>query len=159
MNSDFNSSLTSETRRNFVKKTAGAAAILATTNWSTFANAQSVAATHSVAPWFKTAVRWGQTNIVEIDPLNYDIDWWRQHWKNTKVQGVVINGGGIVCYYPSKVPYHRRAEFLGDRDLLGELTAAAHEDGLAVFARMDANRADQEFYDAHPDWFAHDVNG
>src|SRR5690606_23717589 len=48
---------------------------------------------------------------------------------------------------------------LGDRDLLGELVAAAHEDGLSVFVRMDANRADQEFYDARPDWFAHDLQG
>ena len=32
-------------------------------------------------------------------------------------------------------------------------------DGLAVFARMDSNRAHEEFYKAHPDWFAIDEKG
>jgi hypothetical protein len=41
------------------------------------------------------------------------------------------------------VPLHRQAEYLGGRDL-GKF-AAAHEDGL-VFARMDLNRAHEEFY-------------
>ncbi|EDY81926.1 Tat pathway signal sequence domain protein [Verrucomicrobiia bacterium DG1235] len=150
-----------DTRRNFIKTAALGSMALATVelrgHWA--ANSVMGSAVGTGLPWYKTAVRWGQTNIVEIDPGRYDIAWWRQHWKNTKVQGVVINGGGIVCYYPSEVPFHRRAEFLGDRDLFGELVSAAREDGLAVFARMDANRADREFYEAHPDWFAHDVNG
>lgn len=71
----------------------------------------------------------------------------------------MLNAGGIVAYYPTKVPFHRRARELGERDLLGELTRAAREDGLAVFARMDSNRAHEEFHRAHPDWFAHDANG
>ena len=91
-------------------------------------------------------LRWGQTNITEIDPVRYDIAWWREYWKRTQVQGVIINAGGIVAYYPSKFPLHHRAEFLGDRDLYGELAEAAHEDGLAVLARMDSNRAAEDFY-------------
>src|SRR5437879_2604743 len=75
------------------------------------------------------------------------------------MQGVIINAGGSVAYYPSRFPLHRRAEFLGDRDLFGELARAAHEDGLAVLARMDSNRAHEEFYGAHPDWFAVDADG
>jgi hypothetical protein len=57
------------------------------------------------------------------------------------------------------VPLHRQAQRLGGRDLFGELCLAAHEDGLAVFARMDSNRAHEEFYRAHPDWFAMDAAG
>ena len=111
------------------------------------------------SPWYRRTVRWGQTNITEKDPIRYDIKWWRQYWKKTQVQGVIINAGGIVAYYPSRYPLHRRAQFLGDRDLFGELGDAAHQDGLAVLARMDSNRADEAFYRAHPDWFAQNVNG
>ena len=75
------------------------------------------------------------------------------------MQAVIINAGGIVAYYPSKFPLHHRAEFLGDRDLFGELTKAAHADGIFVMARMDSNRTDEDFFKAHPDWFARDVNG
>ena len=104
-------------------------------------------------------LRWGQTNITEIDPTRYDIAWWRKHWKRTETQGVIVNAGGIVAYYPSRVPLHRPAQQLGGRDLFGELCRAAHEDGLVVFARMDSNRAHEEFYRAHPDWFAVDAAG
>src|SRR5580693_8801970 len=101
-------------------------------------------------PWYRRATRWGQTNITELDPVRYDIPWWREYWKRTFVQGVIINAGGIVAYYPSKFPLQHRAEFLGDRDLYGELASAAHEDGLAVLARMDCSRVGDDFLKAHP---------
>lgn len=110
-------------------------------------------------PWYRRAYRWGQTNITEKDPVRYDIAWWREYWKRTEVQGVIINAGGIVAYYPSKFPLQHRAEFLGGRDLYGELARAAHEDGLVVMARMDSNRTAEDFYRAHPDWFTRDASG
>jgi len=110
-------------------------------------------------PWYRRVRRWGQTNLTERDPVRYDGDWWREHWRRTRIQGVIVNAGGIVAYYPSRHPLHYRARFLGDRDLYGEIVAAAREDGLAVLARMDSNRADKRFYVEHPDWFAHDADG
>jgi hypothetical protein len=110
-------------------------------------------------PWYRRAVRWGQTNIAEIDPDRYDIGWWRGYWKRTRTQGVIINAGGIVAYYPTRIPLHHQAENLKGRDLFGELCRAAHEDGLAVFARMDSSKAHADFYQAHPDWFAVDAEG
>ena len=116
-------------------------------------------ASSAQTPWYRRALRWGQTNITEKDPVRYDIDWWRGYWKRTAVQAVIINAGGIVAYYPSRFPLHHRAEFLNGRDLFGELTRAAHEDGLWVMARMDSNRAGEDFFQAHPDWFARDRDG
>lgn len=135
-----------ETRREFLAQTLAAAA----------APAQNPAAG---TPWYRRCYRWGQTNITERDPARYDIAWWREYWKRTRVQGVIINAGGIVAYYPSKFPLHHRAQFLGGRDLYGELAKAAHDDGLAVLARMDSNRASEDFFKAHPDWFARDAFG
>lgn len=110
-------------------------------------------------PWYRRTRRWGQTNITEMDPQRYDIAWWREFWKRTQVQGVIINAGGIVAYYPSKFPLQHRAEFLGARDLYGELAKAAHDDGLTVVARMDSNRTAEDFFQAHPDWFTRDSSG
>ncbi|HVW83169.1 MAG TPA: hypothetical protein VHB50_00735, partial [Bryobacteraceae bacterium] len=112
-----------------------------------------------VEPWYRRVRRWGQTNITEKDPVRYDIAWWREFWKRTQTEGVIINAGGIVAYYPSKYPLQHRAEFLGNRDLYGELAKAAHEDGLAVVARMDSNRTSEDFFQAHPDWFTRDSSG
>jgi hypothetical protein len=117
------------------------------------------AAAGSSRPWYRRACRWGQTNITEVDPPRYDIAWWRGYWKRTEVQGVIINAGGIYAYYPSRFPLHRRPKALGDRDLYGELARAAHQDGLAVLARMDSSRAHEGLYRAHPNWFSRDLEG
>jgi hypothetical protein len=156
-----------KSRRVFLQQTVAATAVLATRDFAALAGARPGQAGQAGTqhgqgdsrPWYRRAVRWGQTNITERDPTRYDIAWWREYWRRTQVQGVIINAGGIVAYYPSRFPLHRRAQFLGDRDLLGELTRAAHEAGLAVLARMDSNRAHEEFYRAHPDWFAVDGGG
>jgi hypothetical protein len=110
-------------------------------------------------PWFQRVTRWGQINITEKDPAQYDIPWWKSFWRQTNTEGIVVNAGGIVAYYPTKIPLHRKAEFLGDRDLFGDLCRAAKEEGVVVFARMDSNRAHEEFYRAHPDWFSIDATG
>ncbi|MGH2533033.1 MAG: Tat pathway signal protein, partial [Thermomicrobiales bacterium] len=76
-------------------------------------------------PWYRRCHRWGQTNLTEIDPIRYDGDWWREYWRRTCVQGVIVNAGGIVAYYPSAHPLHRRALYLGDQDLFGKIVTAA----------------------------------
>jgi hypothetical protein len=148
-------------RRTFLKKTAAATITMSVFDFSVLAADHEKPGTKygSEVPWYKKATRWGQTNITEIDPTRYDVAWWRNHWKRTQVDGIIVNAGGIVAYYPSKIPLHRHARFLNDRDLFGELCRAAHEEGLAVFARMDSNRAHEEFYLAHPDWFTSDRSG
>ena len=113
----------------------------------------------STQPWYRTALRWGQTNLVELDPARYDDAWWRAHWQRTNVQGVIVNAGGIVAYYPSEMPLHYRATALGDTDLFGAIVASAREEGLKVIARMDSNRVADDFYRAHPDWICVDVEG
>lgn len=153
-------------RRSFIKNSASAAALLLVANEFAACVGKNTAvetapglAVDNNAPWYKRVTRWGQINITEKDPAQYDIGWWRKYWKRTSTKGVVVNAGGIVAYYPTKVPLHKTAEFLNGRDLFGELCRAAHEDGVAVFARMDSNRAHEEFYKAHPDWFAVDASG
>lgn len=155
------SNLSRESRRDFLRQSAVAATLLATIDpFSVKGNtAGAPDAADAAKPWYRTITRWGQVNITEKDPQQYDIDWWRGYWKRTETKGVVVNAGGIVAYYPSKIPLHKRAQYLNGRDLFGEICKAAHEDGVAVFARMDSNRAHEEFYKAHPDWFTVDIDG
>jgi hypothetical protein len=146
-------------RRTFLAHTAAAAALTGIGIAAGSEPADPKTAAANALPWYRRTLRWGQTNITEIDPAGYDIGWWRRYWKRTRVQGVILNAGGIVAYYPSKYPLHYRPPTLGDRDLYGELATAAHDDGLAVLARMDSNRTHEAFYKAHADWFAVDAAG
>jgi hypothetical protein len=112
-------------------------------------------------PWYRRVMRWGQTNVREIDaaPGHYDVKWWVEHWKRTETQGVIVNAGGIVAYYPSRFPLQRRSPYLGSRDVFGEVSAAAKKNGIVVVARMDSSRANERFYFEHPDWFTVDADG
>src|SRR5690348_5438856 len=127
MQDDTSDSIT-HSRREFLKQTAAAAAVASVAKVAAGADAPTDAKAQQ-PPWYRRALRWGQTNITEIDPARYDIPWWRGYWKRTQVQGVIINGGGIVAYYPSKFPLQYRPPALGERDLYGDLCKAAHEDG------------------------------
>lgn len=150
------------TRRRFLSRSLGlasAAVLPELISQSATPPTEDAARSTQDVPWYRRALRWGQTNITEKDALRYDLAWWREYWKRTETQGVIVNAGGIFAYYPSKFPLHYRAQFLGDRDLFGEIADAAHRDGLVVFARMDSNRASAEALKAHPEWFARDLNG
>lgn len=113
----------------------------------------------SNSPWYRRTLRWGQTNLTEIDPTRYDGAWWRSYWKRTHTQGVIVNSGGIVAYYPTSIPNAYRAQYLGSRDLFGEIVAAAREEGLAVLARMDTNRVHSPIFEEHPEWIARNRDG
>ena len=127
-------------RRSFLKKSAAGAFVLAGNGFSAVA-ADDIYFKNAAAadiPWYRRVTRWGQINITEKDPPQYDISWWRKYWKETETEGIVVNAGGIVAYYPTHIPLQRKATYLGGRDLFGELRQAAREEGLVVFARMDS---------------------
>lgn len=148
-----------DSRRSFLKKSALGAAVVAGMRYAPVRAEDFLYTRQDEEPWYRRITRWGQINITENDPPRYDIPWWREFWKETDTQGVVVNAGGIVAYYPTKIRLQHKATYLGDRDLFGELSDAAHEDGLVVFARMDSSRAREDLYKAHPDWFARDKAG
>jgi hypothetical protein len=97
-----------KSRRDFLKNSIAATTVLATTN-PFKVNAKDLPFADkpdSNSPWFQRVTRWGQINITEKDPAQYDIPWWRSFWKQTNTEGIVVNAGGIVAYYPTKIPLH-----------------------------------------------------
>jgi hypothetical protein len=110
-------------------------------------------------PWFRSTRRWVQTNLNEQDPATYDSAVWADYWQRVRAEGVIVNAGGIVAFYPSRFPWHHRALALGERDLFGEILAAARRVGLAVLARMDSTRTYEDVFREHPDWYARDARG
>jgi len=110
-------------------------------------------------PWYAAMRRCGQINFNEKDPLTLKVDEWADYWASLKVNAVLLNGGGIVAFYPTEVPYHHRSEFLGTRDLFGEMVAAMKKRHLRVVARMDCNLAYEEALKAHREWFERNRDG
>ena len=110
-------------------------------------------------PWQRKIRRIGQLNMTEHDPVSLDIEQWADYWASLKVDAVLVSVTGILAYYQTTVPFHRKGKYLGDRDFFGDCCRAAKKRGLHVIARLspDLNWADAVA--AHPEWFEQDADG
>src|ERR1019366_5122696 len=75
------------------------------------------------------------------------------------LDAVCLSAGGCVAYYPTKVPFHHRSAWLGERDVFGELLADCRKLGMVVIARPDPPATYDDAQAAHPDWIAVDASG
>ncbi len=125
----------------------------------TAAMAASMLAAAPETPWQRKLRRVGQTNMTEHDPAVLDIEQWADYWASLKVDAVLISVTGILAFYQTKVPYHRKGKYLGNRDFFGECCAAARKRGLHVIARMSPDLNWEDAVQAHPEWFQRDPEG
>lgn len=109
--------------------------------------------------WQRKIRRLGQLNMTEHDPVAMNVEEWADYWASLKVDAVQVSVTGILAFYQTKVPFHRKGKYLGNRDFFGECCAAAKKRGLHVVGRMspDLNWADAVA--AHPEWFQRDAEG
>jgi putative glycosyl hydrolase-like family 6 (GHL6) protein/glycosyl hydrolase family 42 (putative beta-galactosidase) len=124
-----------------------------------FGNAALGGAPDERVPWYQTMRRCGQVNFNERDPLELNIDDWLDYWTSLKINALLLNGGGIEAFYPTRIPYHHKSQFLDGGDLFGDFTKAARKRGLRVVARLDCNYAWEEAWKAHPEWFERNPDG
>lgn len=101
--------------------------------------------------WMKNNLRMIQTNLpayegdLDPDSLINDLI---EYSANT----LLINAGGIMAFYPTKLPFHYKNPYVKD-DLLGRVISLCHENGIRVIVRFDFSRAHNSFMEEHPDWF------
>ena len=119
-----------------------------------------LAAEASPSPdWIDKPMRWAQLTLVEDDPGKFDPKFWLDYFERTKSDAVCLSAGGCVAYYPTRVPFHHRSQWLGERDVLGELVAGCRKLGMVVIGRTDPHATYDDVQQAHPDWIAVDAHG
>ena len=116
-------------------------------------------AAEPAVPWQRKIRRLGQTNMTEHDPAVLDVEQWADYWASLKVDAVLVSVTGILAFYQTKVPFHRKGKFLGNRDFFGECCAAAKKRGMHVIARMSPDLNWEDAVQAHPEWFQRDAQG
>ncbi len=70
----------------------------------------------------------------------------------------LINAGGIVAWYPTRLVFQRHNPYL-TFDYLDEMLEACHRRGFKVLARLDITKAHLEDRASHPDWFRLTASG
>ena len=110
-------------------------------------------------PWHQKIRRVGQVNMTERDPVELNVEEWANYWASLKVDAVLVSVTGILAFYQTKVPFHRKGKFLGDRDFFGDCCAAAKKRGIHVIARMSPDLNWEDAVKAHPEWFRRDSEG
>lgn len=101
--------------------------------------------------WNKNNLRMIQTNLpaaegaLNPDSLLADLV---EYSANT----LLINAGGIMSFYPTKLPFHYKNPYVKG-DMLGRVISLCHENGIRVIVRFDFSRIHESFFEEHPDWF------
>lgn len=121
--------------------------------------AANLSAAESDVPWQRKIRRLGQTNMTEHDPVALDVEQWADYWASLKIDAVMVSVTGILAFYQTKVPFHRKGKFLGTRDFFGDCCAAAKKRGIRVIARMSPDLNWEDAVQAHPEWFQRNAQG
>jgi uncharacterized lipoprotein YddW (UPF0748 family) len=106
------------------------------------------------AEWWRRPFRIFQTNIREVDS-GLDVAAVVDDIAGLGANVWLLNAGGIVSHYPSRLPHQHPSPWLKDRpggDLLKDAVEEAHRRGVRVMARCDFSKVHRDVFEAHPDW-------
>ncbi len=111
--------------------------------------------------WYRKPFRMFQTNLLEVD-ADMDVDKVVEFIADFGCNAWLVNGGGILSFYPTDLEHQTRNPLLAKRasgDLFGDAVAAGQRRGLRVMARMDFSKVSEEVAARHPDWLFIDPEG
>src|SRR5690554_5376985 len=101
--------------------------------------------------WSNNRLRLIQNNLRESD-ANLDVDLLIEELQKFNTNVLLMNAGGIVAFYPSKLEYQYISAAL-EKDLLAEAISKAHAAGMRFIARFDFSKAHESIYAKRPEWF------
>lgn len=108
--------------------------------------------------WFQRPIRVIQTILRTCDAPGYDAGAFIDFAMRNNANAVVINGGGLRAFYPTRMSGQTSVSGM-EGDILGEVTEQAAKAGLKVLARTDFRAGSPEMFAEHPEWFARDEDG
>lgn len=107
--------------------------------------------------WYQRPLRIMHTVLREIDAKNYDAAAVVRYLKKGAYNTLCVNAGGIVDFFQNPLPAANVNRFMGNRDILKEITTACKEADIKVIARIDFRGAEEHIYQKFPHWFKKDA--
>ncbi|MGI8635548.1 MAG: hypothetical protein ACR2KZ_09120, partial [Segetibacter sp.] len=100
--------------------------------------------------WNRQPYRLVQTNLRETD-ATMNVDAYVQSMVDASANIVLLNVGGIVANYPTKLPYEYKNPFMKG-DLVGDLVKGLHAKGIKVIGRFDFSKVNEAIAAKKPEW-------
>jgi hypothetical protein len=108
--------------------------------------------------WLTEPYRLIQTNLREIDAIDFDIDVYVHSLKDIGANTVLINVGGIVANYYTDLEYHYRNPNL-KFDMIREVTERLHLEDIRVIGRFDFSKLNERLAEKQPEWLYKNIPG
>ena len=103
-------------------------------------------------PWWKrNNLRVIQTNLPAYEAATLNADSLLKDLEACSANTLLINAGGIMAFYPTKLPFHYTNPYMKG-NMLGDIVARCHQKGIKVIVRFDFSRVHESIFKAHPDW-------
>lgn len=108
--------------------------------------------------WLHEPFRLIQTNLREIDAIDFDINVYLASLKEIGANTVLINVGGIVANYYTGLDFHYQNPNL-KFNLIKDVVDSLHKEGIRVIGRFDFSKLNEQYAYQNPDWLYKSVKG
>lgn len=102
--------------------------------------------------WKRNNLRTIQMNLPAYEAAKLDADTIVKDLLAFSANTLIINAGGIMAFYESKLDFHYLNPYLKPGEL-GRIVQRCHTQGIRVIVRFDFSRADVSIFQKYPDWF------
>lgn len=118
-----------------------------------FLNASSLTAQNKPDLWWKrNNLRVIQMNLPAYEAATINADSIVTDLVACSANTLLINAGGIMAFYPTKLDFHYQNPYLKNNNVLADVIRKCHEKGIKVIVRFDFSRVNERIFKAHPEW-------
>ena len=98
-----------------------------------------------------------QTNLPAYE-ATLNVDSLMEDLERFSVNTLIINGGGIMAFYPTKLDFQYINPYM-QKNMLGDVIEQCHARNIRVITRFDFSRIHESIFEKHPDWAYISPNG
>jgi hypothetical protein len=103
-------------------------------------------------PWWKrNNLRVIQVNLPDYEAATLNPDSLVQDLITCSANTLIINAGGIMAFYPTKLPFQYVNPYMKP-NMLGDVVEKCHRNNIKVIVRFDFSRVHESIFKQHPDW-------
>ncbi len=102
-------------------------------------------------PWWQpNNLRLMQTNLPAYE-AQLNVDSLIEDLQRFSVNTLIINGGGIMAFYPTRLDFQYTNPYMQE-NMLKEVIEKCHALNIRVITRFDFSRIHRSIFEKHPDW-------